>query len=346
MRKLIESATDIVKCCYENQMPADELLDIAEQKIFDIKAKGLRRDLSEIGPELNKIIKNLEARSITNRGLITGIETGFAKLDALTSGFQAGDLVIIAGRPSSGKTALALNIATYAAKREERPVAIFSLEMTQETLIERIICAEAQISFQKLRRGNFEPSDWIQLTEACDTIKKLPIYIDDSASMKVLEIKAKARRLCAEKRDLALIFIDYLQLIEPQYPSRQKSRQQEITEISRALKGLAKELNVPVVALSQLSRLPERRVDKRPQLADLRESGAIEQDADLVILLYRPEIYEEFQSRPEYQGWAELIIAKQRNGPQGTVRLKYRKEYMKFEQYDESELPDIPEDIV
>ncbi|MEO0131389.1 MAG: replicative DNA helicase [candidate division WOR-3 bacterium] len=341
LRKLIEAATDIVKSCYDAEHPADELLDSAEQKIFDIKAKGLRKDLTPLQTVLTETVRRLEQSLTQERGAVTGIQTGFAKLDQLTSGFQAGDLIIIAGRPSSGKTALALNIATYAADWMRRPVAIFSLEMTQETLIERILCAEAQLSFQKLRRGGLEQEEWIRLTSAVERLQNLPIYIDDSAAMKVLEIKAKARRLAAEMGDLGIIFIDYLQLIEPQYRSHQKSRQQEITEISRALKGLAKELNVPVVAISQLSRLPERRQDKRPQLADLRESGAIEQDADLVLLLYRPEIYEEFQARPEYQGWAEIIIAKQRNGPQGTIRVGYRKEWMRFTVLDETMIPEM-----
>lgn len=344
-RKLIQTATQIVSESYASSQTADELLDRAEHLIFEIKEKKLRRGLVAMKDMFKPLVKKIEERFQNRERLVTGYETGFTRLDELTSGFQPGDLIIIAGRPTTGKTSLALNVATHASKRHEAPVAIFSLEMTAETLIERIICAEAGIPFHTIRKGQLSKVQWNKLANVASYLEHLPIFVDDSASMKVLEIKAKARRLKAEK-DLAMIIIDYIQLCEPSVYSGQKTRQQEISDISRGLKSLAKELNVPVVALSQLSRMPERREDKRPQLADLRESGAIEQDADMVLMLYRPEIYQENRDKPEFEGIAELNIAKQRNGPTDTVKLTYRKEIMKFENYvGEVSLPEFEDEI-
>ncbi|MEO0075056.1 MAG: replicative DNA helicase [candidate division WOR-3 bacterium] len=331
-RKLIQTATQIVSESYSSTVTADELLDRAEHLIFEIKERKLRRGLVAMKDLFMPLVKKIEDRFSDREPLTRGLKTGFDRLDELTSGFQQGDLIIIAGRPTTGKTSLALNIATNVTKEYDRPVAIFSLEMTTETLIERIICSEAGIPFQTIRSGKLSRTQWNRLSVVADYLKRLPIYIDDSASLKVLEIKAKARRLKAES-DLAMIIIDYIQLCEPSVRLPQRTRQQEISDISRALKGLAKELNVAVVALSQLSRMPERREDKRPQLADLRESGAIEQDADMVLMLYRPEVYLENRDKPELQGYAELNIAKQRNGPTDIVKLTYRKEIMKFENY-------------
>jgi len=338
-RKLIQTATQIVSESYSSSQTADELLDRAEHLIFEIKEKKLRRGLVSIKDVFKPLVKRIEDRFQNRDRLVTGLETGFFRLDELTSGFQAGELIVIAGRPSMGKTALALNIAIHVAKRHEKPVAIFSLEMTTETLIERIICAEAGIPFQVIRKGQLTKPQWNKLTNVADYLEHTKIYIDDSASARVLEIKAKARRLKAES-DLAMVMIDYIQLCDPTITSAQKNRQQEISDISRALKALAKELNVPVIALSQLSRLPEHRTDKKPQLADLRESGAIEQDADMVLLLYRADAYLELR-KPENEGIAELNIAKQRNGPTDIVMLTFRKEIMKFENYTGEIFPGI-----
>jgi replicative DNA helicase len=330
-RKLIQTATQIVSESYSSSQTVDELLDRAEHLIFDIKERKLRRGLVPMKDMFKPLVKKIEDRFQNRERLVTGLETGFFRLDELTSGFQAGELIVIAGRPSMGKTALALNIAAHVSKRHEKPVAIFSLEMTTETLLERVICAEAGIPFQTIRKGQLTKAQWNKLTNVAGYLENTPIYVDDSASSRVLEIKAKARRLKAES-DLAMVMVDYIQLCEPSVTSSQKNRQQEISDISRALKSLAKELNVSVVALSQLSRLPEHRTDKKPQLADLRESGAIEQDADMVLLLYRADAYSDLR-KPENEGIAELNIAKQRNGPTDTITLTFRKEIMKFENY-------------
>ncbi|MEO0076748.1 MAG: replicative DNA helicase [candidate division WOR-3 bacterium] len=327
-RKLIQTATQIVAESLSSTQTTDELLDRAENLIFQIREKGIRKGLTPMKDIYKPLIKKIEERYHNRERLVTGIDTGFSKLNELTSGFQPGDFIVIAGRPSMGKTALALNIAVHVAKKEI-PVAIFSLEMTTETLIERIICAESEIPFNIIRKGQLSKQQWTRLFNVSDYLEKIPLYIDDSASARVLEIKAKARRLKAEV-GLGMIIIDYIQLCEPTIKSAQKTRQQEISDISRALKALAKELNVPVIALSQLSRLPEHREGKRPQLADLRESGAIEQDADTVLLLYRPWVYPEFRTDESLKGIAEINIAKQRNGPTDTFKLSFRDEIMKF----------------
>jgi replicative DNA helicase len=338
-RKLIQTATQIVTESMSSTQTTDELLDRAEHLIFQIKEKGIRRGLVAMKDMFKPLVKNIEDRFQNRERLVTGYETGYFRLDELTSGFRPGDFVIIAGRPSMGKTALALNVATHVAKKHDKPVAIFSLEMTTETLLERIICAEAGIPFSVIRRGQLSKAQWNRLTNVAGYLEHLPIFVDDSASSRVLEIKAKARRLKAES-DLAMIFVDYIQLCEPSVTSAQKNRQQEISDISRSLKALAKELNVTVIALSQLSRLPEHREGKRPQLADLRESGAIEQDADTVLLLYRAEFYSDLRT-DKNEGTAELIIAKQRNGPTDTINLTFRKEIMKFENWTGELAPDL-----
>jgi replicative DNA helicase len=261
--------------------------------------------------------------------LVTGVETGFHQLDELTSGFQPGELVIVAGRPSMGKTALALNIAVNAATRGKVPVAVFSLEMSDESLTGRILCSTAGVSMRKVRRGMITNREKSQLTAALGPLGEAPMFIDDTAGLNALEIRARARRKQSEA-NLGLIIIDYLQLMEAHGAGRRdRNRQQEISEISRALKAMAKELNVPVVALSQLSRQPEARPDKRPQLSDLRESGAIEQDADLVLLLFRAKLYA--REGDEVDDTAEVNIAKQRNGPLGTVKLTFLDDCMRFE---------------
>uniref|UniRef100_A0A7C6A9A6 Replicative DNA helicase n=1 Tax=candidate division WOR-3 bacterium TaxID=2052148 RepID=A0A7C6A9A6_UNCW3 len=329
-RRLIQAASQIVQESFDEAKSADLLLDRAEQLIFDIKERSVRKGFMPLKELLHSTVKTIEDLH-EKRRLITGLETGFTQLDERTCGFQPGDLIIIAGRPSMGKTALALNIGVNVALRNNVPIAIFSLEMSREMLAQRIICAEARISMRDLRRGRLSRRDWTKLTTALGPISQARIYIDDSAALPVLEIRAKARRLKSEEKELGMVIIDYLQLIEGARDEKMlKSRQQEISDISRALKAMAKELNVPVVALSQLSRLPERRDPKhpRPQLADLRESGAIEQEADLVMLLYRDEFYN--RDSPD-KGIAEVNIAKQRNGPVGTFRLAFLAECMRFE---------------
>lgn len=327
-RQLIQTASKIVEESYEAALPADELLDRAEQSIFQIKGTRLRRGFMPLKEVLKPTVKEIEKRHTERQRLVTGVETGLYFLDEKTSGFQPGDFIIIAGRPSMGKSALALSLARHNAVKFRLPVAIFSLEMTNELVAERLICSEAGIPFTKLRSGKLSREEWARLVTALGPLHESPIYIDDSAAIPVLELKAKARRLKAEV-DLGLVIIDYLQLIQPPRMDRaQRNRQQEISDISQALKTLAKELNVPVVAVSQLSRLPERREDKKPELADLRESGALEQDADLVILLFRPAFY---RRTPDNERIAELRIAKQRNGPTtGWVKISFIPECMRF----------------
>lgn len=331
-RKLIQTASQIIEESYTSESPADELLDRAEQLIFKIKEEKLRPGFAYLKDLLKPTVKEIEELHQRERTkLITGIETGFYILDERTSGLQPGEFIIIAGRPSMGKTSLALNIAVNAALKDNIPVAFFSLEMSKELLVQRLISSEAKISLRNLRRGKLESKDWARLTTALGPLYQIELYIDDSPAMPVLELRAKARRLKAEI-PLGLLIIDYIQLLRPPKTVRtQISKQEEISEISRSLKALAKELHLPVVALSQLSRLPERRDPKKPkpQLADLRDSGSLEQDADLVLLLYRDEFYH--PDKTEKEGTAEVNIAKQRNGPIGRFELAFLKEYMRFE---------------
>ena len=259
--------------------------------------------------------------------LVTGVATGFREFDSRTAGLQPSDLVIVAGRPSMGKTAFCLNIAQYVASVSQKPAAIFSLEMSRQQLVLRLLCSEARINSTKVRTGFLDKEDWPRLTKAAGTISEAPIFIDDSPALTTLDIRAMARRLKAEQ-GLGLIIIDYLQLIKGR--GRPESRHQEISEITRTLKSLAKELDVPVVTISQLSRAVEQRGDRRPQLSDLRDSGSIEQDGDLVVFLYRDEVYNEDS---EDKGITEVIIGKQRNGPIGLFKLTFIKEYTRFENY-------------
>ncbi len=327
-RKLIQVATQIIKETYENKLPVDELLDKAESMIFSIKEARIRKGFVSIKNVLKETLEKIEEIS-QKKKLLIGLETGFDKLDEMTSGIQNGDLIIIAGRPSMGKTAFALNLAINIAVRNQIPVAFFSLEMSKELLIQRLICSEARIALRALRAGVLSRDAWQRISAVCGLFYEIEFFIDDSPRLSVLDIRAKARRLKSEV-PLGLVVIDYLQLIEGVRESRSVTRQEVISEISRSLKAMAKELNIPVICLSQLSRSPERRDPKKPipQLADLRESGAIEQDADLVILLYRDEFYNE--NSPE-KGMARIIIAKQRNGPTGQFRLAFLNEYMRFD---------------
>ncbi len=335
-RQLIQTATEIVQSGYDESKTAEELLEEAERKIFQLRQVGERKGFVRIGDRLMEEMERLE-RARTERRFITGVETGFRDLDNLTSGFQPGDFIIIAGRPGMGKTAFALNIAVNASIRVKNPVpvAIFSLEMSIESLIQRLICSEARVSLPKLRRGMTTPPEYTRVVAAVGLLSETKIFIDDSTGLNALEVRARARRLKGEHPDLGLIIIDYIQFLEAHGERRrERNRQQEIAEISRTLKAMAKELNIPVVAISQLSRAPETREDKRPQLADLRESGTLEQDADVVLLLYREAAYrtKEWANLDENKRRAaELNVAKQRNGPTDTIHLVFLYECMRFE---------------
>ncbi|MBX7149341.1 replicative DNA helicase [bacterium] len=324
VRRLIEASADIATKGYENPDDAQMLIDSAEQIIFSLSENRARSGFANVKDIVIDSFKKIE-ELVENQKTITGVATGFNDLDNMTCGFQPGDLVIIAARPSMGKTAFALNIAEHAAIREGQPVAIYSLEMSKESLVTRMLCAEARLDSQKLRKGQLEERDWPNLTRAAGHLSEAKIFIDDTASPTVMEMRAKARRLKKE-HGVGLIIVDYLQLVRGSAGAQ--SREQEISEISRSLKALAKELKVPVIALSQLNRAVESRTNRRPQLSDLRESGAIEQDADVISFIYRDEVYNE--TTPD-KGVAEIIIGKQRNGPTGTVRLAFINQSTRFE---------------
>jgi replicative DNA helicase len=326
LRRLIEKANAITKRCLLEQGNADEITDFAEASIFEITEKKARQAFYPISKLIDINIDFLEEKQ-KNKSLVTGVPTGFTHLDNLTSGLQNSDLVILAARPSMGKTALALNIARNAAVDNGVPVAIFSLEMAKEQLSLRMLCAEARIDSSRLRSGFFSMEDWERLTDAAGVLSAAPIFIDDSASLSAMEVRAKARRLKMDK-NIGLVVIDYLQLMQGR--ANAERRDLEISEISRSLKALAKELNLPVVALSQLNRMLEQRNDKRPRLSDLRESGALEQDADVVAFIYRDEVYNKEETNP-HKGTAEILLAKQRNGPTGDVILTFLSAYTRFE---------------
>jgi len=328
LRRLIEKANSIAKRCFEDRGDVDSVIDFAESSIFEISENKIRPTFYPIGKIIESNIDVLEERQ-GNRALVTGVATGFTKLDELTAGLQKADLVILAGRPGMGKTALALNIAKNAAVDANIPVAIFSLEMSKEQLSFRMLSSEARIDSSRLRRGFISQDDWIKITDSAGVLSQAPIFIDDSPNITALEIRAKSRRLKMEK-DIGLIIIDYLQLMKGRVSAER--RDLEISEISRSLKALAKEIDLPVVALSQLNRKLEERSDKRPQLSDLRESGALEQDADVVAFLYRDELYNRDENNPN-KGKAELIVSKQRNGPTGFAILTFLDTYTRFENY-------------
>lgn len=323
LRRLIKTADQIAMECYQNKENLEYILDDAEKRIFDLIQNRSADDFSHIKDIILTSLNNIE-KVHKNQGNVTGIATGFADLDYKTAGLQNSDLVLIAARPSMGKTAFALNVAQHVAIHEKIPTAIFSLEMSKEQLVNRLLCAESLIDAQKVRTGNLEESDWEKIAEGAGILAHSPLYIDDTPGISVSEMRAKCRKLKLEK-GLGLILIDYLQLMSGS--SKNESRQQEISEISRSLKAIAREMEAPVVALSQLSRACESRADHRPMLSDLRESGAIEQDADVVMFLYRDEYY---NPDTEAKNQAELIIAKQRNGPTGTINLVWLGQYTKF----------------
>lgn len=325
LRSLINNATRIVSLCYESEGNVNEVVDSAEKFIFEVsdrKSHGTYMHLKEIVKDSIETIDRLYQK----KAHVTGVATGYIDFDIKTAGLQPSDLIVIAGRPSMGKSAFALGIAEYAGVVEKVPLAIFSLEMSKEQLVQRMLCAHAKVDAHKVRTGYLATSDWPRLTAAAGKLSEAPIFIDDSAGITVMELRAKARRLKAH-HDIKMIILDYMQLMSGS-SSSMENRQQEISEISRSLKALARELNVPVIAISQLSRAVESRTDHRPQLSDLRESGAIEQDADVVVLILREEYY---NPTPDNQGVADVIIAKQRNGPVGTLKLSFIKEYTRFE---------------
>lgn len=327
LRKLIKVNEDIANTCYVGRENLDDILDQTEKKIFSLIQSKNSEDYVPIRKVVINAMERIEAVSKV-KGSVTGIPTGFTDLDYMTSGFQKSDLILIAARPSMGKTAFELNIAEYMAFRKNETVAIFSLEMSKEQLVNRLFSLESRVDSQKIRTGNLEDSDWERLIESANVIGNSNLIIDDTPSISIGELRSKCRKYKLE-HDLGIVIIDYLQLMTA--GGRQESRQQEISEISRSLKALARELNVPVVALSQLSRAVESRPDHRPMLSDLRESGAIEQDADMVMFLYRDDYY---NKESEKKGIAEVIIAKQRNGPIGTVELVWMPNYTKFANYN------------
>ncbi|MFP4623890.1 MAG: replicative DNA helicase [Gemmatimonadota bacterium] len=334
MRRLIEASSGIIQDVYEpGERTVDELLDRAEHSIFQVAQSHNREGFVWIKKILYPTFERIEQLQGAQGG-VTGIGTGFPDLDNMTGGFQKGDLAIIAARPSMGKTALVISLLLHAAISQQKPVALFSLEMSKEQLVQRMLCSEALVDLGRLLRGRLTDDDYVRLAQAAGHLNTAPIWIDDSGVLSALEMRGKARRLKAEQPELGLVVVDYLQLMHG--GGRQaENRQQEVSEISRNLKAIAKELEVPVIALSQLSRAPEQRTDHRPQLSDLRESGSIEQDADLVMFLYRPEYYLSDMEAQEQglAGKAELIIGKQRNGPTGIVELFFRKESTRFESF-------------
>ena len=325
LRTLINNSTKIITVCHESQGNIAEVVDTAEKLIFEVsdrKNQGSYQHLKEIVKDSIETIDKL----YQNKAHVTGIPTGYIDFDLKTAGLQPSDLIIIAGRPSMGKSAFALGIAEYAGVVEKIPTAVFSLEMSKEQLVQRMLCAHARVDAHKVRTGYLATSDWPRLTAAAGKLSEAPIYIDDTPAISVMELRARARRLKSH-HGIKLIILDYMQLMRGS-SMNMESRQQEISEISRSLKALARELSVPVIAISQLSRAVESRTDHRPQLSDLRESGAIEQDADVVVLILREEYY---TPSPENQGIAEAIIAKQRNGPVGSLKLAFIKEFTRFD---------------
>ena len=328
LRRLIQTSTEVAARCYDAQDDIDTLVDEAEKTIFEIahskKGEGFQ-PMSSVVPKAFDRINRL----FDKQEHITGVATGYDELDRMTAGLQPAEMIILAARPSMGKTALAMNIVQHAAMIGKVPVAVFSLEMSVESLALRMLCSLGPIDSQRIRTGRLIDSDWPKLTRATGMLSEAPIYIDDTPGLTVLEMRAKARRLKSEQ-DLGLIVVDYLQLMQGK--SSSENRAQEISDISRSLKAMAKELNVPVLALSQLNRSLENRTDKRPQLADLRESGAIEQDADVIMFIYRDEVYNRAEGNPN-RGLAEIIVGKQRNGPTGVIKLSFLGEYTRFENY-------------
>jgi replicative DNA helicase len=339
-RQLLTATEQISAWTYNEEEDVNTLIDKAEKRIFEVGSRRLRDGFTHIKPLLMQAYDQIE-RQFQRKGEATGTSTGFADLDDITSGLQQTDLIIVAARPSMGKTALCLNIAHHIALKERLPVAVFSLEMSKDQLVQRLICSEAQIDSRALRRGFLQDSDWHRVTNAVNNLYQAPLFIDDQPGQSTFEMRAKARRLTAEHGQLGLIVIDYLQLAH--HAGKNENRVQEISEIARSFKSMARELKCPIIALSQLSRAVEQREDKRPMLSDLRESGSIEAEADVVAFIYRPSYYKKKMYKkdgsgndgmPEEvdpdEGLAEVIIGKQRNGPTGIIRLGFQPEFARF----------------
>lgn len=326
LRRLIQTTTEIAGRCYEEQDDIDGLLDEVEQTVFEISRAKSGQSYWPMKTVINATFKLVESL-YERKEHITGVPTDYHDLDRMTAGLQPADLIILAARPSMGKTALAMNIVQHVAMMHKTPVGVFSLEMSKEQLGLRMLCSVSRVDSQRLRTGFLKEHDWPKLTRAYNMLLDAPIYIDDTPAITVLEMRAKARRLKTE-HDIGMLVVDYLQLMRGR--SNVQSREQEISEISRSLKAMAKELSIPVMALSQLNRSLESRPNKRPQLSDLRESGAIEQDADVICFIYRDEVYNKAEDNPK-RGIAELIIGKQRNGPTGTVELSFLDRFTTFE---------------
>jgi replicative DNA helicase len=330
LRHLILACNDILKECYENSKEIAEILDESESKVFKVGDDQVSQGFIPISKALTETFKIIEQYS---KNELMGVPSGFTDLDRLTGGFQKTDLIILAGRPAMGKTAVTLSMMANAALKSDRTIAFFSLEMGQEQLVQRILCREAKINLQALRQGKLPKRDYGKLIDVAGDLNKAKIFIDDTPNQTPIQIRSKCRRLAQQKQGLDLVIIDYLQLMN--VSGKVENRTQEISQISRALKGLAKELNIPVIALSQLSRAVESRADGKPMLSDLRESGAIEQDADIVMFIYREEVYK--PEDPTLNGKAEIIVAKQRNGPTGEANLTFIKDYASFENYSPRE---------
>jgi replicative DNA helicase len=337
LRRMIEKANAIAKRCFDDRSNVDDVIDFAEASIFEISERKTSQSFYPISRLIISNIETLEENQ-GNKSLVTGVPMGFGPLDALTSGLQKSDLIILAARPSMGKTALALNIARNVAVDANIPVAVFSLEMSKEQLSLRMLCAEARLDSSRLRGGFFSMDDWRRLTDAAGILSESPIYIDDSPSLSAMEIRAKARRLKMDK-NIGLVIIDYLQLMQARGSAER--RDLEISEMSRSLKALAKERKIPILAISQLNRMLEQRNDKRPRLSDLRESGALEQDADVVAFIYRDDVYNQDENNP-HKGTAEILLAKQRNGPTGKVTLTFLDAYTRFEMLAPEDMVDNP----
>ncbi|MEE9370855.1 MAG: replicative DNA helicase, partial [Sedimentisphaerales bacterium] len=339
LRELINAASEILNDAYNEAGEPSEKLDSAEYKIFTVTDKNVRGTVFSIAELVTQAYKLIEERE-GKQGHITGLPTGYYQLDDWTCGLQDGEMIVIASRPSMGKTSLALNIAEHIGVQERLPVAIFSLETGRQQLAERFLCSASEIDSQKVRKGLLSIEDYEKIVEACGFLSEAPIYIDDTAALTPLQLRAKARRL-KSRHDIRCIIVDYLQLMHLG-AGRVESRQQEITTISRYIKSLARELNIPVVVLSQLNRSPESREKHRPRMSDLRESGSIEQDADVVMLLHREDYYHQGEKDYEQTSKAELIIAKQRNGPTGTVDLIFRQRIVRFENSSHVEEQVVP----
>ena len=334
LRRLIESSTRTITEAYDGRSQAPELLDLAEARIFQISQQGRDQGFTRLKEMLWPAMERIEALQRSGK-TITGVPTGFVDLDELTSGFQPSELVIVAARPSMGKTALVLNLAAYAAIEAKVGVAIFSLEMSKDALVQRLLTAEAQVDSSRVRRSALRDADFTRLARAAGILQGCPIWIDDSPAITLLEMRSKARRLKAE-HDIGLLVVDYLQLMRS--PEYAENRVQEISDVSRSLKGLARELKIPVIALSQLSRASEQRGgERKPILSDLRDSGAIEQDADVVIFIHRPEYYDKEDETK--RGIAEIMLAKHRNGPTGDITLRFSREFTRFDNFTTREEP-------